>query len=225
MHFTDRKEVIKNIIGLIVVCLIIFISFRYIDMDQIQNMIRDAGVWAPILFVLAKASTIVFAPLSGSPLYPLAGALFGLGHGFVYIVIGDALGATISFYISRLLGRTFVERFARSNMGAIDRTLSFIEKKKGFFIARVCFAALPEVVSYAAGLTRIKFIPFFVIHNAVGLIPSALLVWSGVLLATVSLHPTIVMAVIIAGAVVTIAGGWIFYRIAHTEKTTEEITQ
>ncbi len=214
----DRKELIQNIAGIAIICIVIFVSFKFFDMKQIQASIEKAGIWAPIIFILTKASTIVFAPLSGSPLYPLAGAIFGLTNGFIYIVIGDALGALISFYISRLLGRKFVEKFARGNIESIDKILSFIEKKKGFFIARVCFAALPEVVSYAAGLTRIKFTTFFAIHNLVGLIPSAILVYSGVFLATFTANPMIMLAAVIIGFAVAGIGGWLLLRFIGKEK-------
>ncbi|HRY31063.1 MAG TPA: VTT domain-containing protein [Candidatus Paceibacterota bacterium] len=211
----DKKEILRNLAGLIVIFLIIFVSFRFFNMDQVRDYIERAGLWAPVIFILAKASTIVFAPLSGSPLYPLAGVLFDPIFGFIYIVLGDALGATVSFYISRLFGRSFIEKFVRGDIQSVDKVLGFIEKKRGFLIARICFAALPEAISYAAGLTRIRFLTFFMIHNAVGLIPSAILVWSGAFLTTLTGNPLVILAIVIIGFVAAGAGAFLLTRFAN----------
>ncbi len=221
----DNKEVITNLVGIIVICLVIFVAFKFFPMSEIQGIIETAGIWAPLIFILSKASTMIFAPLSGSPLYPLAGALFGLTNGFIYIVIGDAIGAVVSFYISRLLGRNFVEKFARGNIQSIDKVLGFMENHKGFFITRVCFAALPEIASYAAGLTRIKFVPFFLIHNLVGLVPSAILVYSGVLMATFTANPGIMLAAVIASFAAAGFGGILLLGFVTKKKKVSTVVE
>lgn len=147
-----------------------------------KESVQKAGVGAPVVFVLAKASTIVFAPLSGGFLYPLAGTLFGFGRGLGLVVLGDAVGGAIAFWISRSFGRTAVERMLGQDTSKLGRLLELIGTIRGFFIARVIFIMSQDLMSYAAGLTRLHFIPFFVIHVGLGLIPSALLAWSGSLL-------------------------------------------
>jgi len=73
---------------------------------------------------------------------------------------------------------------------------------------------MPEVVSYAAGLTKIKFWKFFTIHNLVGIIPSVILVGSGGLL--VSNHdPKIIALFFVVGTVVALIGGFFFWKYSE----------
>jgi uncharacterized membrane protein YdjX (TVP38/TMEM64 family) len=210
--FREYKDYVENVLGLVIIFAVIFVGFRYFDFAQIQAWIVRAGFWAPLVLILAKASTMVFAPISGSPLYPLSGALFGLPLGSLYLILGDMLGGTISFYLSRGLGRRAVERFARGNAPVIDRVVTFMETTKGFLVARVCFIALPEAVSYAAGLTRIKFGKFLPLFTLVGVVPTIILAGAGSWLA-VSQDYFSTAVIIVVGLIAAAAGGVIFYRL------------
>lgn len=208
------KDMIENIVGLVGAFAVIGIAFHFFDFAAITGAVAGAGWWAPALLVAAKASTLVFAPLSGAPLYPLAGALFGFWWGSLYLIMGDALGSVVSFYIARLFGRRVVERFARGNVPLIDRVLAFMETTRGFFVARVCFIALPEAVTYAAGLTRIPFLTFIAVSTLVGVVPTVILAGAG---AWLSVGENLPMALLItaAGLVVTVGGAVYFFYLTR----------
>lgn len=200
-----RKEILENIGGLAIIAGIIIAGFVLFDMDAIKAAIVGAGIWAPLILILAKASTMVFAPVSGAPLYPLAGALFGFGPGFLYLALGDALGGAISFGISRRFGRDAVARFIRKDMDVVLKAIETVGTPKGFLIARVCLAALPEAASYAAGLTKLRFLPFFIIQNLVGLVPTAFLAFGGDKLISLS-SPWAIGALLVFGLAAAAAG-------------------
>ncbi len=200
-----RKEILENIGGLAIIAGIIVAGFVLLDMDAIKETIVGAGVWAPLLLIAAKASTMIFAPVSGSPLYPLAGALFGFGPAFLYLALGDALGGAISFGISRRFGRDAVARFIRKDMDVVLKAIETVGTPKGFLIARICLAALPEAASYAAGLTKLRFLPFFIIQNAVGIVPIAFLAFGGHKLIALS-SPWAIGALLAAGFALAAAG-------------------
>lgn len=207
----ERKEAVQSVILLLfVVALIVGGSFL-INVEELEGWVGRTGLWGPLVLILLKASTIVFAPLSGSPLYPLAGAIFGPWWGLLYIVLGDMLGAVVSFALSRLYGRKLIERFlSGSNLAFLDTALSYMGTLKGFLIARVLFSPLPEVASYAAGLTKLPFIPFFLIHSVVGFVPAALLVWFGATLALAA-GPFGLVAILLAGSIAAGVGVLIFF--------------
>ena len=81
----SKKDIIQNIAALIAIFVFLFLLFQFFDIKELRLYIEAAGIWAPLMLILTKASTIVFAPLSGSFLYPLAGALFGFPNGFFYL--------------------------------------------------------------------------------------------------------------------------------------------
>ncbi len=208
----NKKDILENIVGLIVVLVVIVFAVIFFDFENLQSKILEAGVWGPIILIALKASTIVFAPLSGSPLYPIAGAVFGFWSGLIYIVIGDALGSVIAFAISRRLGQKIVERMlSKRNMPSAKKVIHVMETTGGFLFARVCFAAMPEIVAYAAGLTKIKFSKFFIINFLVGLIPATILVFGGNFVVLLK-NPVFMIGFVVVGLLVVLGGGLIFVK-------------
>lgn len=169
-----------SVVSLAVILGGIYAVFRHFGITEVQTAVENAGVWAPLVLILAKASTIIIAPLSGSPLYPLAGALFGFWEGVLWLVIGDMIGGTVAFYLSRIFGRSIVEKMlGDAEEKFLARVLRMVGTVKGFLVARVCFAPMPEVVAYGAGLTRLNFVPFILIYVPIGLIPTMILAGLG----------------------------------------------
>jgi uncharacterized membrane protein YdjX (TVP38/TMEM64 family) len=165
------KENIASLIVLVIIAILSLGSF-FIDIQTFKDVIENAGVWAPIFYILIKSSTVIFAPLSGTALYVLSVPLFGFWTGFMYSFIGDLLGAIVSFYISRFFGRPVIKYFTgKKNMIYIEKSLTIMSTIKGFVLLRFGTFTMPEVASYAAGLTTIKFLPFITIHMAIDLIP------------------------------------------------------
>jgi len=212
---TEKKDIIENFIGLAIVVIVILCAVYFLDFSNIQKIILSAGIFGPLLLILAKASTMVFAPISGSALYPIAGAVFGFGPGLLYIVLGDMLGSGVSFLISRRFGQKIVlKMLSAKNMPTVEKIIKMIETKTGFLFARVCFSPMPEIVSYAAGLTKIPFWRFFIIHNLVGLAPSFILVLGGDLLVSQLHNPKIIFGILILGFIAVLAGGFLFWKFS-----------
>ena len=172
MRLTAHREVLLNYAGLGLLLLIFFLGFRYFDIETARASIEAAGVWAPLTLIFAKALTLVIAPLGGAFLYPLAGALFGLWKGVLYLMIGEVIGGSLSFALSRLLGRKIVDRFFPRQEHVVTKTLEKLNTTKGLLIGRIVLAPYPELFSYIAGLTRAKYIPFICIYAGVGIVPA-----------------------------------------------------
>ncbi len=174
---------IPNALFILCTIAVLFFSVRVVGPERMRDWIETSGTLAPVVFVLVKASTIAIAPLSGGFLYPLGGTLFGFGKGVALVVLADAIGGTIAFWISRLFGRAAVERILGEEAGAMGRALDAMGTMHGFLVTRILFVMSQDLVSYAAGLTRLGFPSFLIIHVVVGVVPSVLMVWSGALIA------------------------------------------
>lgn len=177
---TSAKDALENFLGLGLVIVVLVVMMKYVGGEEMRAWVESAGAWGPFALVIAKATTIVVAPLSGDPIYPLAGALFGTGPGILYLFLGDFLGGSIAFLIARRFGRALVERILKKqNAGFLDRALDLMGTIKGFLIARICFIALPEAVAYGAGLTKLRYLPFALIYGSIGVLPTIPLVLIG----------------------------------------------
>lgn len=143
--------------------------------EKLRSLVLQAGSWAPIVFILLKASTYVVAPLSGTPLIITAGALFGMWPAMLYIVVGEVLGATLNFWIARLLGRPGIRRFAGAKaVKRVDDTLEHVGGWRALLLASLLLSSLYDFISYAAGLSKLPFKQFLAV-TVVGVVPSALL--------------------------------------------------
>ncbi len=205
------KDVIENVVSLAIVFALIYIAFTYFDLADVQSFVARFGVLAPLMFVLSKAATIVFAPLSGAALYPVAGAVFGFWQGLTVLMIGDALGGTIAFYISRHYGIRIASRFIKEENVLMQKILTKLGSLRGYIFARVCFSPMPEVVCYAAGLTKMSYLQFILVHVIVGLPLTVVLVSAGVFF-TFDPSPLAISAMVIVGTIATLAGGAWFYK-------------
>lgn len=209
----DTMKYIKDhIISIIVLGVLVVLSFGsfFIDLTAIRQVIESAGVWAPVLYILTKASTVIFAPLSGTALYVFSVPLFGFWNGVIYSFIGDLVGAVVTFYISRFFGRPVVAYFAgKKNMPHIEDALELMATPKGFITMRIAALSMPEIASYAAGLTPINFWFFIVVHMLIDIIPIFVMTSPGLFFTQHFPAWVVTLGVISAGAV-TIVSIFIF---------------
>src|SRR3989344_4048792 len=108
-HKISKSEILRNVFILILAVAAIYGFSIFLGIENIRDRVEDAGIFGPLFLIVLKALTLIIAPLSGTPLYPISGALFGFTKGFIYMTIGDILGTSVSFYISRIFGRKVAE--------------------------------------------------------------------------------------------------------------------
>jgi uncharacterized membrane protein YdjX (TVP38/TMEM64 family) len=210
-----RFEVNVNIFWIALTITAVYLFARFIGIDSVQERIATAGIWGPLIIMALKASTLVIAPLGGAPLYPIAGVAFGFWYGFLYTFIGDLLGATVAFFISRWFGRRIVQYLVtRPGMRLVEAILVYLGTTRGLVSARLIFFSFPEGVTYAAGLSPIPFWKFLVIMIPIGIGPHALLVWSGDALSHYVTNPYLVTLWYILALALMGGGGYWFYRRA-----------
>ena len=198
-------------IGLTILFLIV-LSF-FVDIDSLKEWVLTAGAWAPLVFILLKMSTVVFAPLSGGPLYPIAGLLFGFWPGLLYMQVGDFLGYSISFMISRIWGRKIVLKLiSGKEKGLLAKIIDHIGDTKGFVHACFSFFPMPELLSYGAGLSRMPYTKFILILQPLSMIASAIFVYMGSRFDFSNQSILISLGIPLMGIMVMATGGWLFMK-------------
>lgn len=184
-HIRSAKEFVtyeRMKVALFALFTVLFLVYltTIIKEEALRAFILRSGVWAPIVFILAKISTVVIAPLSGAFIYPLAGILFGTKTGLMYVVIADFIGYSTAFFISRILGRKKVEKFfEQSEAGTLHKIVSIVGTPKGFFTACFLFFPVPELLAYGGGLSRLPYKYFIAILMPLSMLGSLVLVSLG----------------------------------------------
>lgn len=149
--------------------------------ERLRVLVEQAGPLAPLAYVAAKAAVTIVAPLSGIPLKAASGTLFGFVGGFAYSVLGDVIGGCICFLASRHLGRGFVKWLMGDGRGA--QVHSVVDRSVGgwreLLFCRMTFSAVYNLLSCAAGSTRLPFWQYLTVTTFGGIVHTGFLVSLG----------------------------------------------
>ncbi len=144
------------------------------DVAGLRDYILSFGVWAPIVSTMLMVLQALVAPLPAFVLAFANGLAFGAFWGGMLSLVGASLAAAVSFWIARLLGRGPVEALVgRAHLGATDRW--FLRwGAYAVLVARLVPIISFDIISYAAGLTRMGFWRFM-LATMVGMAPATFL--------------------------------------------------
>ena len=122
-------------------------------LELLGEFFEELGVFAPLAYVALVTVEVVVAPIPGTILYAPAGVIFGGFWGGVFSLIGNVLGAAVSFILMRVLGRSAFERFIEhEHLERFERRVSD-NGALVVFLLRVNPLTSSDIISYAAGAT------------------------------------------------------------------------
>lgn len=175
------------ILGLFIACVIVYFAvpsvhswvnsvvsmFKSGDFDQMNDFIAKYGKWAMLVSAFLMVFQSIAAPLPAFFITLTNANLFGWWQGCILSWASAMLGATVCFYIARILGRDVVEKLCTK--GALLSIEKFFDKygNKCILIARLLPFISFDIVSYAAGLTAMDFWGFFV-ATGIGQLPACI---------------------------------------------------
>lgn len=193
-----KKERIIEVIWFIIVLALFIVSIKMIKSGELQSQVASFGIFAPLLILILKMATLIVAPLGGTPIYVVSGALLGSFKGFLITFLGDILGSSVCFFLSRKYGSKVLKFFAGpQNVERVLGAVSVIGNTKSFVKARVGFVSMPELLSYAAGLSKINFWTFTLINAAFYAPVDIILVYLGATLAVFSAKYFFIIPIVI----------------------------
>ena len=167
--------------GFLALLTALFVFVNTIGIDELQQMMAEAGFWGPLVFVSIKALTFTFAPLSAGPIQFASGILFGVIPGTLYSVIGEVIGGAINVLIARHLGKRIVRRFVGAEaLQRIDRFYErYLDDWKSLLAARLLLFSVYDFISYAVGFGHIRLAVYIAVSFIGGLAPTYVFVLIG----------------------------------------------
>lgn len=162
------KLVISTLLAITIAFVVYKIYSMDIGIDDIKTYVDSLGKLGPIAYIIMFA--LVPLTLFPDSILAISGGLaFGLFRGYIYTTIGALIGGSISFYISRNLGRNVVKKLTKEKLDNIESMIN----DKGFYIVFL-LRLIPlfpfDLISYGSGLTSIKF-KDFILATFLGTIP------------------------------------------------------
>lgn len=141
---------------------VIYVVWKKVPEQELVNFIQSMGIMAPIVFVLLTLITLVVAPLGGSPLLFTGHYLFGDQVVFL-TMIASYIAFVVNYWVARKLGRGAMRHvIGNKNMQKVDKFTHHYGLATLFFL-RLFQSSIADFISYAAGLAKMRFIPYLVV--------------------------------------------------------------
>ena len=143
------------------------------NVDAVIEYIRSFGGYAMVFSFCLMVFSSLIAPLPAFMITLSNAAIFGWWQGAVLSWSSAMVGAALCFLLARGLGRDIVEKLA--GHGALASVEGYFEKygTKTILVCRLLPFVSFDAVSYFAGLTPMKFLPFF-LATGIGQTPATI---------------------------------------------------
>ena len=180
---SNKKKVAIAILKLIFLILIVVLIplylyfyqqdflMRFRDFNDIVSFLERYKLQSIPIYIILQIAQIVISVLPGQFFQLAAGYLYTFWPALLFSCIGAFLGTTITFWLAKGLGSDFVHIFFEK-----DKTEDYVKRlnsKKAYTIVFLLYAipGIPkDVVSYAAGLSEMKYKPFIIL-STIGRLP------------------------------------------------------
>jgi uncharacterized membrane protein YdjX (TVP38/TMEM64 family) len=144
------------------------------DANALRDYLNGFGSWAAVASIVVMIVQAAFLPIPGFVIVFANGLAFGLAGGIAVSLAGYALSASFCFGVTRALGRRRVQWIAhRLALRTLDRWLAKYGAA-GVLALRLAPGFAFDGVSYAAGLTGMRY-PRFVVASVLGSLPQTVL--------------------------------------------------
>lgn len=143
------------------------------SLAEIKNLILSWGVAAPLMSIILMTMQAVIAPLPAFLITATNGLIFGVYWGTAISWTGAMCGATVSFLISRLFFGSLTKKYSDKKGLEYIKRLSSNYGFKIILTARLLPFISFDFISYAAGLSTLKF-RSFLIATGIGMLPATI---------------------------------------------------
>ena len=175
----NTKLLLKLLIGVLLIVGIWWlvkcqcVSLRSLTPASIRDYIQSFGKLAALVYIFAYILNTLSVIPPIAPLSLTAGLAFGALWGAMFLMLAAMIGTSATFAISRFFGRGLVEKMLKGKFKNLDEKL-----EENGFMTVLFFRVIPlvpyEVLNYACGLSKIKFIDYFT-ATLLGLIPGVVI--------------------------------------------------
>ncbi len=162
--------------------IIFFFTYKFFDINAISNLFeiiqKDfalSSFYLIILLFILRSISILIPILPGTYCSVIAGYLFGIRNGLGIIFIADFISCSLSFFISRRFGRTYVSKLlGKRQMKKVESISKQYLANNFFLMTGLLLTSWFDFVCYAIGLTKIswkRFMPSLIFSIVISDIP------------------------------------------------------
>jgi len=153
-----------SFLAIFVLILVLFLSivtfFWDVPTNYISQIAMENKVLASLLFTFLMFLATVIAPVTATPIIPIATTILPPMLVAVLSIIGWGMGAVIAFIVARRYGKPILARFV--SLEELEKYEKKIPERLGFLTLILLRMVVPvDVLSYAIGLvSSMRFWPY-----------------------------------------------------------------
>jgi uncharacterized membrane protein YdjX (TVP38/TMEM64 family) len=145
----------------------------------VRAAFSELGPLAPLGYIVALAMSILIPPFPDVVMVIAAGLVFGFVPAIGYTLVGGLLGASGNFALARRVGRPRLQRWLGPVRFARVDALAARSSWVVVFLTRLLPGFNFDLVSYAAGITRMSLLAFLTATLGGMFVPVVVLVLTG----------------------------------------------
>ncbi len=186
VEWTAKKIVMVILFTLIIIISVGVLVWTFIDETFLFSLIRDyfilplldIGWWAYLVFLVLMIIQSLIAPIPSELVLLSAGMIFGLWPGMAIGVVGSVISGVVTYFLAVKGGRPIIES-AGEYVSLADKFIIVVDiwiERWGIWaiiVGRAVPLIMFDPVSYAAGLSNIKWKPY-TLATFIGSIPRAI---------------------------------------------------
>jgi len=136
--------------------------------------VNSNGIWGRLAFIGMVVLQVIFAIIPGEPVELGAGYAFGTFEGTILCLTGAAVGTSVIFLFTKLLGIRLIEALVgRQKL----RSMLFLKNSRNLNLLIFLLFFIPgtpkDVITYVIGFTPVKLTTFLIL-TSIARIPSVL---------------------------------------------------
>ncbi|MEM9265259.1 MAG: VTT domain-containing protein [Cyanobacteria bacterium P01_F01_bin.13] len=156
-----------RLVGIAIATIVVIWVLQRYGISRLRANVEDLGIWAPLALFFLRFTSVVIPALPGTAYSILAGGLLGFSQGLLVICCADICSCSLSFFLSRQFGRSFVQRVVGERFITRIDTLTQKHLERNFFLMTAfLMTGFFDFVAYGVGLTKaswLRFIPALVV--------------------------------------------------------------
>ena len=206
------KNKIEVIVPVVIIIALFILSAFYSQKygEEARSFVERGGFFGMVAYVAIAIIATVAAPVSATPLIPIAANAWGVAITAILSILGWTIGAVVAFALGRRYGLPLAQKFI--SIHKLEKIHKHIPQERMFWSVVLLRVMIPvDLLSYALGIFGVLGWRKYTLATVVGISPFAFIfAYMGTLPVLYQLFS--IPAGVLLISIVYISGGKKFYR-------------
>lgn len=161
LHIHLRQLVVIIVVFFLLIAASVYV--RSVGFDSLKQIMQSMPLVGLVLYSSYVVISTILTTLPIVPVWPITYSFYGYWPSVIATMVGVIIGATACFLLTRRFGRPFVKKIVHDKfLKELDHIING-KNSRSFVIFRIFGNNYFDIVSYAAGLSKISLKRYFIV--------------------------------------------------------------